>query len=105
MSDKKTQITADLLTKQTADFDAPAREELMRVAGDIIGPGKLADLLGMKSRNIYWLMAGNRPVKDGILADTRKILVEHRQKTSALIALIRNEEDQSTGDHGANHGD
>ena len=65
------------------------RAAAMRAAGDIIGSEKLAQLLGMSARNLYWLMNGKRTVKDGVLADTRKLLIEHRQKTADIISAFR----------------
>lgn len=69
--------------------DALSRAAAMRAAGDIIGPEKLAQGLGMSSRSIYWMMNGQRTVKDGVLADTRRLLIEHRQKTTKIIAAFR----------------
>lgn len=74
------------------NFSPPERQKLMRCAGDLIGPEALAKALGIGSRTIYALMSGKRAVKDGILTDTRKILIAHRQQVGALVALIRNAE-------------
>lgn len=68
------------------------RAALMRRAGDLIGSERLARELGMSSRNLYWLMNGRRNVKDQVLADTRKILIRHRQAIGDLVQDIRAEE-------------
>ncbi len=80
------------------DFSPPERQKLMRCAGDLIGSESLAKQLGIAPRTIYALMNGTRPVKDGILTDTRKILIKHRQKVGGLVALIRHAEAVGGGD-------
>jgi len=65
----------------------------MRAAGDMIGAEKLAQLLDIAPRTIYALMAGKRTVSPGILADTRQLLIEHRQQCATVIAAIRAVED------------
>lgn len=76
--------TTPVLTENEAN-----RAAAMRAAGDIIGSEKLAKLLDMSARNLYWLMNGKRTVKDGVLTETRKLLIEHRQRTGDIIALFR----------------
>lgn len=78
----------DILTDKLTG-DALDRAAAMRAAGDIIGSEKLAQLLGMSPRSVYWMMNGKRAVKDGVLADTRKLLIEHRQKTANVISAFR----------------
>lgn len=77
-------ITSDKLTGDALD-----RAAAMRAAADVIGSEKLAQLLGMSARSIYWMMNGKRVVKDGVLADTRLLLIAHRQKTGDIIAAFR----------------
>lgn len=69
-----------------------SRAQLMRSAGDLLGSERFAKLLDIKPRTVYSLMNGDRRVKDGQLADTRRALIEHRQKIHMLVALIRDEE-------------
>lgn len=80
----------------------PTRQEearrLMRRAGNIIGSEKLADLLGISARNCYQLMSGKRAAKDGIIADTRRLLIEHRQFTGTLIRDFRSHEGLQFGE-------
>lgn len=73
---------------------AAVRAALMRAAGDVIGSEQLARALGVSSRTIYKLMAGKQAVRPGILADTRRLLIQHRQRTNAIIGLIRDEEER-----------
>lgn len=78
------------------------RAKLMRAAGDLIGSEQLAVELGIAPRTVYALMNGTRRVKDGILTDTRKILIGQRQKIGGLVALIRHAEANAEidgGDH------
>lgn len=82
------------------DFSPVERQKLMRSAGDLIGSEQLAKELGIAPRTIYALMSGSRPVKDGILTDTRKILIKHRQQVGALVALIRHAEANPAADGG-----
>ena len=67
------------------------RAWVMRAAGDVIGPERLARALRMSSRSIYLMMAGRRPVKDGVLIDTRNLLVMQRQVIGAIGNVIREE--------------
>lgn len=73
------------------------RAALMRKAADLIGSERLAKALGISSRSIYWMMSGQRPVKDGILADTRKLLIAQRQSIGDLVQEIRDEEGPVAG--------
>lgn len=68
------------------------RAALMRKAADLIGSERLAKALGISSRSIYWMMSGQRPVKDGVLADTRQLLIAQRQAIGDLVQEIRDEE-------------
>lgn len=67
------------------------RTAIMKAAGVVIGPEQLAKQLRMSSRNIYHLMNGNRPVKDGVLRDTRELLMQRRQAIGMLLQGIRDE--------------
>lgn len=69
-----------------SETSLPLRARLMREAGDVIGSERLAAALNMSPRNLYQIMAGKRPVKDGVLRDTRGILIRHRQ---AIMNLVR----------------
>ena len=82
--------------KRTAD--RPFRNQLLRKAGDLTGPEKLGDALGIKSRTIYALMKGDRNVNDGQLRDTRDFLIQRRQQIGMLLALIRNELEETDED-------
>lgn len=77
------------MTQKTTN---PARAALMRSAGDLVGSERLARELDMSPRNVYQIMAGKRPVKDQVLADTRKILIRYRQAIGDAVAAIRAEE-------------
>lgn len=79
----------DTETTRTLTEDETNRAAAMRAAGDIIGSEKLAKLLNMSARNLYWLMNGKRTVKDSVLAETRKLLIEHRQRTADVITAFR----------------
>lgn len=68
------------------------RAALMRKAADLIGSERLAKALGMSSRSIYWMMSGQRSVKDGVLADTRALLIAQRQSIGDLLQDFRDEE-------------
>lgn len=67
------------------------RNAIMKAAGVVIGAEELARRLSMSSRNIYHLMNGNRPVKDGVLRDTRELLMQRRQAIGLLLQGIRDE--------------
>lgn len=72
------------------------RHAMMRMAGDLIGSERLARLLNVKPRSLYNMMAGKVPVKDGVLSDTRRHLIDQRHALSTLIRAIREAEG---GDH------
>lgn len=65
------------------------RASLMRDAGDMIGPETLADLLKVSKRTIYHWMSGERGVPDGVLAETRQLLIRRRQAIGELVKLFR----------------
>lgn len=80
-------------TRAAGATDSPdARAALMRRAGDLVGSERLARELAMSSRNIYQLMAGKRPVKDGVLGDTRRLLIRFRQEIADLVEDVREAE-------------
>ena len=72
--------------------------QLMRRAGDIIGSEKLAKLLGISPRNCYQLMSGKREANEGHISDTRRLLIQHRQFTAALISDFREHEGLQFGE-------
>lgn len=65
----------------------------VRAAGDLLGVGVLAELLGTSERTVYNWMAGKRTPPPGILPEIREHLVKHRQRTADLIGAIRAVED------------
>lgn len=67
------------------------RAWIMRAAGDAIGPERLAAALRLSPRSLYRYMAGARPVPDGVLLDTRNLLVLQRQTIGAIGHMIREE--------------
>lgn len=83
-----------LLTKRARPLPPlpTERHAMMRMAGDLIGSEKLARLLDMKPRSLYNMMAGKVPVKDGVLSETRRLLIDQRHATSTLIRAIREAE-------------
>lgn len=72
--------------------DVARRAALLRRAGDLIGSEELARLLSISSRNLYQMMAGDRGIRDGILTDARKLLIQRRQMIHDLVQDIRVEE-------------
>lgn len=68
------------------------RAALMRRAADLLGSERLAKALNMSPRSLYYFMNGQRTVKDGVLADTRQLLIAQRQATSELLQDFREEE-------------
>ncbi len=62
----------------------------LREAADLIGVIPLAeDHLEVKQRTLYNWMQGKRNPPPNILAEVRKILIDHRQKVGDLISQIR----------------
>jgi hypothetical protein len=72
------------------------RAALMRRAADLLGSERLAKALDISPRSLYYFMNGQRTVKDGVLADTRQLLIAQRQATGELLQDFREEEAETT---------
>lgn len=70
---------------QPATATGTSRAQLMRRAGDLIGPERLATLLIVAPRTVYHWMAGKRDVKDSVIFDTRQILLRHLRSVNELV--------------------
>lgn len=83
-------VTMDPLASRRPMPNDP-RAWIMRAAGTMIGPERLAKALGISPRSIYWMMAGRRAVNDGVLRDTGELIRLHRQAAGAIGQRIRDE--------------
>ena len=70
---------------------------IIRAARDLIGAAALAQRLKVSDRTVAYWIEGKRGYRDGVLAELRQILVDHRQRTGMLIQVIRAEEARAAG--------
>jgi transcriptional regulator with XRE-family HTH domain len=79
-------------TRVRAELDE-GRAALMRRAADLIGSERLAKMLGVSARTVYWWMSGKRTVKDAMITVVRQMLIEQRQAIADLLSDFREEEE------------
>ncbi len=78
------------------------RAALVARAKELLGESAYAERMGVSPRATrYWATDDpRRPVKDGVLRDTLRVLIEHRQQTGDLIKGVRSVLDEKEASRG-----
>jgi hypothetical protein len=65
------------------------RGALVARAKELLGESVYAERMGVSARATRYWTSGQRDVSDGVLRDTLRAMIEHRQATGDLIKGIR----------------